>query len=124
MVKHKNAVVAQVLIRWSNTPSTDSTREDSGTIRQRFPNFSPCGQGHSQGEGNVANWEEQENTNTTAGKKALKFDLGWGRTTKNRPLFLAKLRTTTFEEREWVRAERFLNSFYFSIYFLFKLGRK
>lgn len=44
IVKRRNTPVTQVLVRWSNTPNTNSTWEDWGLLKSRFPSFDPWGQ--------------------------------------------------------------------------------
>lgn len=82
--------MAQVLVRWSNTPSTDSTSEEWGILKAKFSMFDPWGQGNFDGRKNVADKETPVGVNSenqTSVPKPLKFRVKLGKT--NRKLAIA-----------------------------------
>lgn len=59
-MKKQNAAQVQWLVRWSQSPPEEDTREDARKILQEFPHFDPWGQGSSE-QGSIDVWLGMDN---------------------------------------------------------------
>lgn len=82
LIKRKSRPVMQVLVHWSNLPSSDATWEDLGSIQSRFPQFYPWGQGEFEGVEDVTKTadENEVKEKETVGVKKWKFEKKGGKT--------------------------------------------
>lgn len=54
LVKKGNKAIPQMMVKWSNLPTTSTTWEDWNVLTARFPSVVSCGQATSSVGGGVA----------------------------------------------------------------------